>query len=388
MIPDTIMIIGGGMGGLCLAQGLHRAGLPFTVFEREAASGVGPQDACVRIDAAGQEALARCLPVDLLYLLYQTAAQADAEPWHIDSRAIPIRASAPGSGAAGGDGLPDLCVHRGTLTEILRCGIDRHVRYDHRLTGFVEHDEAVVARFANGVEARGTLLIGADGIDSAVRRQLASGRDPEGTGMTCITGRTPATPAHCRKIGKDLCAGSSVVFAGGVTALIDVMAFREPMAMLAARIAPDCRLSPVADYFHWTLTGPSDVLGGPGEIVDHVWRLVRGWAPALQAVVLNGDPAAWTISPVRSLEPVPAFASKRVALLGDAAHVASPADGLGASLALQDAADLVAQIVRAKKGSDIAAAIPPYDAIMRERGIDAVRASLAGGPRLAAEMVA
>ena len=52
--PLHVTIIGAGLGGLCLAQGLRRRGIAFDVFERDAALGSRPQGYRIRIDAAGQ----------------------------------------------------------------------------------------------------------------------------------------------------------------------------------------------------------------------------------------------------------------------------------------------------------------------------------------------
>jgi 2-polyprenyl-6-methoxyphenol hydroxylase-like FAD-dependent oxidoreductase len=81
MASKRVLIIGSGLGGLCLAQGLKRAGIPFSLFEQDDEIEPRGKGHCLRINAAGQDALARCLPVDLLYLLYQSATLADAGLW-------------------------------------------------------------------------------------------------------------------------------------------------------------------------------------------------------------------------------------------------------------------------------------------------------------------
>ena len=67
MRNQPILIAGGGLASLCLAHGLKRAGLPFAVYQPADAPHVHDTGYRLRIDAAGQEALARCLPIDLLY---------------------------------------------------------------------------------------------------------------------------------------------------------------------------------------------------------------------------------------------------------------------------------------------------------------------------------
>lgn len=389
METQKVIIVGGGVGGLCLAQALKRAAVPFVLFEREATLGVRGHGYRLRIDAAGQDALARCLPVDLLYLLHRTASLAEPGPWFIDSRSRPVNLPVSDNWAAKGAAVADICVHRKTMLEILATGLDEHIRFDHCLTEYQENAEGVTARFDNGYEERGALLVGADGIGSTVRRQLLPGITPEDTGLACIYGRTAATIANCRAIGPEICAGSSAVVASGFAAVIDLMFFRDPMPRLAAQIVPECRITDVPEYFYWALTGPRSRLGvetlprTPRELDGIVRQLVRDWDPALQAVFLRGDPAEWAALPVRSLWPDRTWQSQRITLLGDAIHAMSPANGSGMVTALCDAADLATCLARAAKGESRAAMLDAYAVTMRERAIDAVRAACADGSRLA-----
>ena len=51
MAPPRVAVAGAGLGGLCLAQGLRRAGLSVTVYERDAALGSRPQGYRLHLDA-------------------------------------------------------------------------------------------------------------------------------------------------------------------------------------------------------------------------------------------------------------------------------------------------------------------------------------------------
>jgi 2-polyprenyl-6-methoxyphenol hydroxylase-like FAD-dependent oxidoreductase len=63
-----VLIAGGGVGGLGLAQGLRRAGIEVTVFERDPAIAVGQQGYRIHLNADGDAALRRCLPSGLFDL--------------------------------------------------------------------------------------------------------------------------------------------------------------------------------------------------------------------------------------------------------------------------------------------------------------------------------
>src|SRR4051812_46336768 len=56
-VEEEILIIGGGLGGLCLAQGLRNAGISFRVFERDANASWRPQGYRLRINGEGANAL-------------------------------------------------------------------------------------------------------------------------------------------------------------------------------------------------------------------------------------------------------------------------------------------------------------------------------------------
>ena len=60
-----VMVIGGGIGGLCLAQGLKKAGVKVAVYERDEAPTSRRQGFRVHIDPQGSTALHECLPHDL-----------------------------------------------------------------------------------------------------------------------------------------------------------------------------------------------------------------------------------------------------------------------------------------------------------------------------------
>jgi salicylate hydroxylase len=63
--PFHVIVIGGGLGGLCLAQGLHKAGISVAVYERDRTSTDRLQGYRIHIEPQGNRALAACLPADL-----------------------------------------------------------------------------------------------------------------------------------------------------------------------------------------------------------------------------------------------------------------------------------------------------------------------------------
>src|SRR5690242_17028395 len=68
-----ILIIGGGIAGLCLAQGLIGAGISVAVYERAASAAAGRQGYRLSLRKPGTDALRACLPGPLFQLCAATA---------------------------------------------------------------------------------------------------------------------------------------------------------------------------------------------------------------------------------------------------------------------------------------------------------------------------
>src|SRR5947209_17483461 len=74
-LPLRVLVIGGGLGGLCLAQGLRKAGISVAVYERDSDPAARAQGYRVHIDTHGEQALRECLPPSLYELFLATRGQ-------------------------------------------------------------------------------------------------------------------------------------------------------------------------------------------------------------------------------------------------------------------------------------------------------------------------
>ena len=254
-----VAIIGAGLGGLCLAQALKRAGVAFDVYERDPTPAGRHQGYRIRIDAAGQHALSEALPPTHYRLFRETASMAASTASCLTPQLEPFPGSVPASWQAGGDGKEigtDLAVNRQTLREILMAGIEERIHFNYAFDACAVADDG---RVAVGFRHRRTpllssVLVGADGVNSRVRAQLAPEAEPDDTGSLCIYGRT-ALQEHEPGVAS---TGTRVIFADGCAAILDEMRFRAPLPLLAARIAPECLLTPIGDYLYWALIGPRE----------------------------------------------------------------------------------------------------------------------------------
>lgn len=358
-----VLIAGGGVGGLCLAQGLRRAGIAVTVFERDAAIATREQGYRIHIDANGHTALRECLPPDLFARYLATGNKpGPAVVRVLDQTGQQLTEFA----APGGDDAHN-AVDRLTLRRVLAHGLGDALRFEARVTDFVERHDRVEVRCADGSRVRGDLLVAADGSDSSLRKRLLPGVEPVDTGLRCGYGRTPlraiSLPDRLRH---------------GFTSIVD----RRGHVMALAPFEPrDPLAEPRVDpYLMWAVLTDEDwPAEDPRALHAMALRHIEGWAPELREFVRRADADACLRVPVRSSPPVPPWPTGRVTLLGDAIHTMTPAGGVGANTALRDAAELTAQLGAVNRGATaLRTAVAEYEARMREYGFAAVTRSRRG----------
>ena len=183
MVTLKVLIVGGGVGGLCLAQGLRQSGVAVEVFERDPTADTRGQGYRLRIDEHGIAALARCLPDDLFRLFRATANPPypprgavfdhrleQIETWGADpASADPARAST--------------VANRRTLREVLLAGLGDAVAFGREVTAVTATAERACVLFRDGAMATGDLVVAADGVNSVVRRQLLPHAELFDTGL-------------------------------------------------------------------------------------------------------------------------------------------------------------------------------------------------------------
>ncbi|WP_152192045.1 FAD-dependent monooxygenase [Georgenia satyanarayanai] len=343
MVARTGVVVGGGIGGLAAAIALRRAGWDVTVLERSAEGGeIG---AGLTIMANGQRALRE--------LGLAAAVGASAVPQGgggVRDRSGRWLARVDGAALERELGTSVIGIHREQLHRVLRAALPAGAL----VTGAEVVDvtagppaSVTVVRDGQRHTVTAELVVGADGIRSAVRRRL-----------------WPAHPGPAHT---------------GVTAWRSVTADRWPLDLVGAVTwGPGTEFGtvPLVDgRVYWFAA----VAGAPvghrfADEAGHLWARFAGWHAPIPELLAATEPGAVLRHDLHHLAvPLPGYVTGAVALLGDAAHAMTPNLGQGAAQALEDAVVLGRALAR--YDDDVPTALRVYDRTRRPRSQAVARAS-------------
>ncbi|MFI9489261.1 FAD-dependent monooxygenase [Promicromonospora sp. NPDC052451] len=321
------IVVGAGIGGLAAAVGLRRVGWDVTVLER--AAELGEVGAGMSQAPNAMRALAELGVAD-------------------EARAVGVPTGSTGNlrrpdgrylqRARPGDPLALLGFHRADLHRVLLDAVpaDR-VRTGAEVTD-VRQDDAGVTVVAGGTEHRGDLVVGADGIRSAVRGRLwPDARPPRYLGRTAWLGVVDVAG-----LPGDL-TGSVTLGQGRMFLIHPVARHRAYWALLTTEPAPGVRYDDER-----------------GAALAHV----GGWHEPVPDLVRATSAGAVLRTDIHELPPLTTYVRGRAVLLGDAAHAMSPDRGQGAGHSLEDAVVLAHALATA---GTVEAALARYDAERRPR---------------------
>jgi 2-polyprenyl-6-methoxyphenol hydroxylase-like FAD-dependent oxidoreductase len=353
------MIIGGGIGGLCLAHGLHRAGIDVTVHERTQARTDWLQGYRIHINPNGSRALHNCLPPSLWQRFLDTVSVETGgfgfTTENLDDllRFAPEEIMPPSAPEDRHYG-----VSRIILREVLLSGLDGIVKHGKEFSHYrTTPDGGVAADFTDGTTDTADVLIGADGANSRVRRQLLPHAHRIDTGVVAIAGKHPLDGAGLpRKLTHD----------------VNLVIPKDRGSLFTAVWHP---AHGDGGYILWGYADaalPVDSLSGR-ELQNLVLGRTAGWAPALRDLIAGSGPETVNAIRLRSATPVKAWQTGPVTLLGDAIHNMTPMAGVGANTALRDADLLRRKLIGA---SDLLPAVSEYEHEMLGYGFAAVKQSL------------
>ncbi|WP_133916602.1 FAD-dependent oxidoreductase [Streptomyces sp. NBC_00582] len=394
--PLRVIIIGGGIGGLCLAQGLHAAGIDVAVLERDAALDARLQGYRLNIEPVGSRALHDCLPAHLWQILMATAGHPGPGMGVFTERLqLLMREDAPP--AERDPSEQTHAVSRITLRRLLLAGLDDVVHFGKEFTGYRQNaDGTVTALFADGTSATGDLLVGADGANSRVRRQLLphARRTPvPGVGIggkLRLDDKATWLPEEMTSTKNMFLPKRDFLFTAVFRRRETDGASIERIGeqMRAAGLDPDLLVQDAKDddYVMWAYVAHSRALpadladASTGERGQHLRELVASrltdWHPDLHKLIAQTPADTIERFDFATAERVKPWPTTNVTLLGDAIHSMPPVGGLGGNAALYDAGALRRALIAANRGeNDLFPALAEYERAMLNNGFAAVRAA-------------
>lgn len=343
-----IVIAGAGIGGLTAAMCLHRAGFDVHVYEavselKPLGVGINIQAGAVRIlsDLGLQPALA-ATGIETRELRY---ANKHGQTIWADPR-----------GRYAGLPWPQYSIHRGELQMILFEGAQKflgpgRIHFNRRIAGTEQRGQKVTARFADrdGATAEtieADLLIGADGIHSAVRAQFFPNEGPpKWQGILMWRGVT---------IGKPFLSGDAMVQAG----FHNQKFVCYPVSKRHAERG-EALINWICDIYQGEhATPPREDWNKPGKLADFLpkykdWNF--GWLDV--PGVIEAAHAIYEF-PMVDRDPLPRWSHGRITLLGDAAHPMYPIGSNGASQSIIDGEAITQEL---SKGDDPELALKRYE---------------------------
>src|SRR5205807_496064 len=209
-------------------------------------------------------------------------------------------------------GMPAMAVLRRDYEELLLGMVDPDtLHFGHECVGVEQDPDGVTAQFASGASARGTMLIGADGLHSAVRRYLVGETEVRYSGYVAWRG--------CTDVEQHPIPSNIIRWWSGAGAQAGLFPLPgKKLAWGAVALAPQ---------------GVSDPPGGhAAAVLDAIPGLPRVVADAVRAT----DESAIVRGDLVDREPITKWTTGRVALMGDAAHPTTPFMGQGLGLCIED----------------------------------------------------
>ncbi|CAG8665361.1 25200_t:CDS:2 [Cetraspora pellucida] len=404
----TILIVGAGIGGLCIYQSIRKhLGQKFNVkiFDRE----TGPRDRWqgynIYINRKGVTSLFYCTPPEVQARFPE--AMPDPAPKehhtisivdHIGKQLLwipqPTYKSVYEIEPLKHD-FAGIVTYRNRLRDILLEGVD--IQWGKKCVGYEESDDGVWVLFDDGTREFGVLLIGADGINSPIRKQKVPNLEIFNLGVTSVD----VDVALPKNLAEKLLAVYNYALMQKSVGL-NGDAFFSFMRFIPIDQSDESYYRLGIGFHYPTILDTDDSNSklvdddNPESVMRHTISRIKQLRPPCEltdlmveifSLVPYSDPGKKypfrtynppRRRPLRDIDPlsVSPWKNDRVILLGDAVHAMNPLLGLGANNAIQDADLLTKELLNyVYKNDDLFACIRRYNEQMRARSSKDVQSS-------------
>lgn len=356
MSPPKILIAGAGIGGLACALALLRRGFDVEVFEQ--AHALGEVGAGFQVSANGT----RCLfDLGLEAPLRAMATEADGKQVRLWSTGQTWKLFDLGAESVTRYGFPYLMLYRADLHALLvqsvRALKPDAIRLNARVASCSQGPDGVYLRLQDGVQVQGDVLVGADGVHSAIRNTLFGASAANFTGCVAWRGLVPRSklPAH-------LLANVGTNWIGpGAHVIHYPLRNGELMNFVGIVERSDWQVE------SWTEKGS----------VDECLADFRGWNDDVQTLIKGiAQPYKWALL---GRAPMERWTDGHITLLGDACHHTLPFLAQGAVMALEDAV-VLARCLEAHADTPLTG-LQRYQQLRLERTSRIVQGSAANAER-------
>jgi salicylate hydroxylase len=349
-VPQKIVIVGGGIGGLAAALSLLKRGLDVEVYEQ--APELKEVGAGIQISSNGTRVLYALGLEDALKRVQVLPSRRVIRHW---STGETWNWFDLGASTAQRYGTPHVMLHRGDLHALLADAVRAQkpdaVKLGRRCAAVNTDGDQAEVQFEDGTVVRAAYVIGADGIHSKVRAGLFGADRPQFTGCVAWRGLVAMEqlPPHLQTM-----LGTNWLGPHGHVLHYPVRR-GEIMNFISFVERDDWQVE------SWVTQGTKDELAND----------FRGWHPDVHEIINRIEtPYKWALM-VRG--PMPRWSRGRVTLLGDACHPTLPFLGQGGVMAIEDGYVVAACLD--KYFDDPATALARYEEIRRERTAAVVRKS-------------
>lgn len=319
MTDHKILIAGAGLGGLAAAGCLLKAGYDVEIYEQ--APELGEVGAGIQMSAnamhvlnylgVGDEISAKSVrPAAYVFRLHDTGEVIDRfalSEEHLRMHKAPYNQA-----------------HRADLHEILANAILKLkpdvVHLNKKATRFEESEDGVELFFEDGTSAKGDILVGADGVKSIVRDQIAGAIPATYTGDSAWRLTIPK-----EKLPENFMEEVMSVWMGPGKHAVSYWLRNGTLLNFVGAVE-----TPVASEESWTAKFPWEDLKADFE----------GWHPDIQTVIDLVDKDECYRWALYKRPVVPTWSTDRATILGDAAHATLPYLAQGAAMAIEDGAVL------------------------------------------------